>query len=660
MRFLLILAAVPCLMPNFSAPALFAQPEATPLAEREEQAFQRAVAFVEPSVVRIQTVGGLDRVGGILANTGPTTGVVVSENGYILSSAFNFVSKPSSILVEFPDGRRLPAREIATDRLRMLTLLKIDAQNLTPAVAAESDSARVGQWAIAVGRTYSPEKPSMSVGIVSALNRIWGKAIQTDAKVSPVNYGGPLVDLEGRIMGILVPLSVQQVEVTAGVEWYDSGIGFAIPMSDAYEVVERLKQGVDLKTGLMGVSIARDDLTEGDLVLDMVRPDSPAYRAGIRPKDVLVSVNGMELRRLGHLKYALGTSYAGDTVRVEFKRKDEMFQEELVLVDRLIPYEAGFLGILPARPPATDQPAGIEIRYVHEDGPAEQAGLKKRDRIVKFQGEDVGDSESLRRLIARERPGNKVVVVYRRGEVETPVEIELDAVPDELPFELTDSFIPPPADHDAVQQESPTGRIEVEMEAHNHAYWGYVPEDYNPDYQYGLVVWIHPGGETREAETRNDWRTFCETRGMILIGPKAEKINGWNLNEAEFIKDAVADVSGRYNIDPARVVLHSYGNSGPFAYHLAFKYRDVFRGLAIVGAGLAQPVPENDPEFPLGILLVCGTEDEQFGRVKASADGLKARKYPVTFLELEGKGSEYPKFGTLDQIAIWADMLDQF
>lgn len=634
--------------------------QSSELAILEEQAFKQAVAFVEPSVVRIQTVGGLDRVGQILTNTGPTTGVVVSEDGFILSSAFNFVSKPASILVEFPDGRRFPAREIATDLSRMLTLLKIDAQKLTPAVAADADSVKVGQWAIAVGRTYSPEAPSMSVGIVSALQRIWGKALQTDAKVSPVNYGGPLVNIEGRVLGILVPLSAQQAEVTAGVEWYDSGIGFAIPMSDAYEIVERLKKGEDLKPGLMGVSIGRDDLTEGELVLQMVRPDSPAYRAGMRPKDILVSVNGQPLRRVGHLKYALGTSYAGDTIQVEFKRKDELFQKELTLVDQLIPYETGFLGILPERPSSKAEPAGVVIRYLHPDGPAEKAGLKLHDRIVKFQGEDVTDSKSLWTLISRERPGNKVVVVYRRGDKEQPVEVELASTPEDVPFELTDWFIEPPDDKEAVAKVSPTGRIDVAMEAHNHSYWGYVPEDYNPDYAYGLVVWIHPGGETMEAEMAREWQSFCANRGLILIGPKAEKVSGWNLNEAEFIKDAVADVSGRYNIDPARVVLHSYGNSGAFAYHLAFKYREVFRGLAVIGAGLRQPPPENDPEFRLQILLVCGTDDEEFKAVKATAAGLKDRKYPVTFLELEGKGKGYPAFGTLDQIAIWADMLDRF
>ena len=77
-----------------------------------------------------------------------------------------------------------------------------------------------------------PSQPNVSVGIVSALDRIWGKAIQTDAKISPNNYGGPLVDIAGRVLGVLVPMSPDGSGEVAGVEWYDSGIGFAVPLED--------------------------------------------------------------------------------------------------------------------------------------------------------------------------------------------------------------------------------------------------------------------------------------------------------------------------------------------------------------------------------------------------------------------------------------------
>jgi len=93
------------------------------LAELEERAVKAAVAHVAPSVVRIETVGGLERVGQLLIGTGPTTGLVVDAEGLIVSSAFNFIQRPDSILVTLADGTRLPAKLVATDHSRMLVLL---------------------------------------------------------------------------------------------------------------------------------------------------------------------------------------------------------------------------------------------------------------------------------------------------------------------------------------------------------------------------------------------------------------------------------------------------------------------------------------------------------------------------------------------------------
>jgi serine protease Do len=638
----------------------FAQSSEPTLTDLEEQAFKQAVALAEPSIVRIQTVGGLDRIGRILTSTGPTTGLVVSEDGYIISSAFNFISKPASVLVEFADGRRFPAEEVATDRSRMLTLLKIDAEKLKPAVPAKTEDLKVGQWGIAVGRTYDPEVPNVSVGIVSALDRIWGKAIQTDAKVSPMNYGGPLVDISGKVIGILVPLSVRGTEATAGVEWYDSGIGFAVPLEDVYQIMERLKQGEDLYPGLMGVSFKRNDLVEGELKIDMVRPDSPAYRAGMRRGDVLVSVNGRKLNRVGHLRYALGTQYAGDTIPVVFRKEDkqDQIETEITLVDKLIPYEAGFLGILPARPSSAEKQKGVVVRYVYDESPAAAAGLKKDDRIVKFQGTEVTDADQMWELISAERPDSEVSVTVARGDAEQSMTAKLGTITDEIPFELLDSFIPPPDEKD-IDQDLPKGFVTVPMEAHNHEYWAYIPEDYNPNYEYGLIVWIHPGGDTMEASIAQDWQRFCEQRGLIMIGPKAARLGGWNPYEAEFVKDAVEDIQSRYNIDASRIALHSYEKSGTFAYHLAFKYRDVFRAVAVVAEPLRRPPPDNDPEYRLQFLLVCGDEDPIHDQVEATSKGLKARKFPVTYLSLAGRDHSYPPQTTLEEISIWFDTLDR-
>src|SRR5438093_9851698 len=108
----------------------------------------------------------------------------------------------------------------------MLTLLKVEAKGLPVPAAAPKSDIRVGQTALAVGRTLALDvetPPSVSVGIISAVERIWGKCIQSDAKISPTNYGGPLVDVQGRVLGVLVPASPRAEGETAGFEWYDSG-----------------------------------------------------------------------------------------------------------------------------------------------------------------------------------------------------------------------------------------------------------------------------------------------------------------------------------------------------------------------------------------------------------------------------------------------------
>ena len=319
------------------------------LEDAEEQAFREVAVRVATSLVRIDTVGGLDIVGKVLTGTASTTGVVIGADGYIVSSAFNFISKPSTVLVTLPDNRRFPARIIATDRLRMVTLLKISATDLTVPLIAPKDSLRVGQWALALGRTYDSPLPSVSVGIVSALDRVWGKAIQTDAKVSPVNYGGALVDVAGRATGLLVPLSPQGNSETAGVEWYDSGIGFAVPFEDIISVLPRLKEGTDLRPGLTGVTIKAGDLYAEQPKIDRVRFDSPAWKAGFKPGDTIEKINGQPIVRVVQLLQELKSRLEGETVEITVRREDELITQQVTLVGELKPYELPFLGILPTR-----------------------------------------------------------------------------------------------------------------------------------------------------------------------------------------------------------------------------------------------------------------------------------------------------------------------
>ncbi len=314
----------------------------------EQQALSAAADRVAASVVRIETIGGLERVDKVLFGAGPTTGLVVDAKGYIISSAFNFVNKPASILVRMPDGSRKPAKLVARDHSRMFVLLKIEPDHplAVPEVAPASEM-RVGQWCIAMGRTFEDSRPNIAVGIVSAVGRIWGKAIQTDAPISPNNYGGPLVDIRGRAMGLLVPLSQQSAEEIAGMEWYDSGIGFAIPLETIQTVLPRLRKGEDLFAGVAGVFMESKNLYTGDTKLASCRPNSPAAKAGFKGGDRIIEIGGHKVNRTAEVRQEIGRRYAGDKLHFVVVRGEKRIEADLELVAKLEPYCHGFLGILP-------------------------------------------------------------------------------------------------------------------------------------------------------------------------------------------------------------------------------------------------------------------------------------------------------------------------
>ena len=311
------------------------QQEEPSLDSQEQLAIHRAVTIASPSVVRIETIGGLEQIGQLLLGDGPTSGVVVSADGYILSSAFNFVRQPTSILVTTPSGKRAAAKIVARDRSRMLVLLKVNSEESFPLPQlASRKELQVGQWAIAIGRTLSRDSANISVGIISATNRIWGKAIQTDGKISPVNYGGALVDIEGRVTGILVPLSPQgQSSELAGSEWYDSGIGFAIPITDVLPHLEKMKQGEDLHAGLLGITLKGSDIYADPPEIAAVQPKSPASEATLKAGDRITRIDGMEIVRHAQLKHALGPHYAGDKIRIEILREGKSISLEATLTD---------------------------------------------------------------------------------------------------------------------------------------------------------------------------------------------------------------------------------------------------------------------------------------------------------------------------------------
>jgi len=291
------------------------------------KAFRASAAKVQLSIVRIEGFGGIaaGTDGGYQApGEGPTTGLIVSPDGYILTSTFNFLRQPPIITVVMPDGRRHVAQLLGRDETRRICLLKVAGVSDLPVPnIAPRDKVKVGQWAVALGVGFGPAQPVMSAGIISATSRISGKAVQTDANTSPATYGGPLIDLDGRVIGICVPLAPGASTAAAGAQWYDSGIGFAIPLDGFDEILGRLKAGETLRQPFLGVqAIPYGDPPTGAEIKEVVT-DSPAAKAGLAAGDKILSVGGIDILDAAHLVTVVHRYLAGDKVEIIVLRGEE-------------------------------------------------------------------------------------------------------------------------------------------------------------------------------------------------------------------------------------------------------------------------------------------------------------------------------------------------
>lgn len=303
------------------------------------EVFRAATTAISPSIVRIETIGGAlpvrqlpgdegdtTAVAEFRQSDGPTTGVVWSADGYIVTSRFNFMRDPSIITVKMADGRSLLAKIVARDFVAGLALLKVNADRLpAPRVRVPREISR-GQWAIAAGFGFGTDSPAMSVGIVSGIWRSSGLTIQTDAKISPANYGGPLFDIEGRLLGVCVPNAAQREDQeSAGVEWYDSGIGFAVHCDAIAARVEHMKSKGDWHRGYLGIAIdeAEPVVSESErsgVLVEGAAEGGPAALAGLLEGDLIVKLNDDPTPTPTAFKRALARVPAGATAIVTIRR----------------------------------------------------------------------------------------------------------------------------------------------------------------------------------------------------------------------------------------------------------------------------------------------------------------------------------------------------
>jgi serine protease Do len=335
-----------------SNPMTAQEAEARPLAQATPGSFAELVKEARPSVVNISTVkvikGGGEREP--LTPFGPQdpfrdffdrffkdqmpkefkqqslgTGFIIDKDGFILTNN-HVVEKTDEIKVRLSDDKEYIAKIIGRDPKTDLALIKIEPENsLTPLPMGDSDKLEVGEWVIAIGNPFGLGN-TVTAGIVSAKYRQIGMGsyenfIQTDASINPGNSGGPLLNIKGEVIGINTAIFSR----TGG----SVGIGFAIPVNMAKELLPQLKKGKVVR-GWLGVMIQtitpelKDKLDlkdeKGALVAD-VTSGGPADKAGIKRGDVIVTFDGREIKEMKDLPYIVGSTPVGKEVTVEVIRK---------------------------------------------------------------------------------------------------------------------------------------------------------------------------------------------------------------------------------------------------------------------------------------------------------------------------------------------------
>jgi len=594
----------------------------------EEAAFRGAVARVARAVVRIEPVVASEAAVGkgaeAVAGSGPSTGLVIDPAGWVLTTAFAVPKDVTDVVVVRSDGGRQAARAVGRDVPRGLVLLTTDAMPDSPPleIVPRADLAP-GQWTIAVGCGWASAEPAVAVGVLSAVNRAWGLAVQTDASVSPANYGGPLLDIRGRVIGILAPLPADTAGMKLGTELYDAGIGFAVPLADVAPLRSRLEQGETLAGGVLGISYRSSDLINGEPVIASCRQGSPAARAGLRPGDRILAIDGHAVARVADARQRIVPRHAGDTIRIEIARGDtaqETRSFEATLVATMPPWRQAMLGLV-AAPAAADADAGtaagVTVEWVLPEGPADRAGVQVGDVIEACAAADAaavaGDEATLRdtrdlagRLAGLE-PGTEVTLSLRRGDDRPRVTLETTVFDPRLPAALE------PLTTDAAGDAAQVIRLTAAEVAEPAL--AILPTG-DADAPLGVLVFCGaPRGPVPEAEAAG-WKSAVARHGVAVILAGSADPQRWSRDDVDGIKRALAALHARRPLDPRRVAVAGSGAGGSFAWLVAEQLPTVVRGVALHNAALPRTavIPAAEPGRSLWVLLGDEAGEGEVGR----------------------------------------------
>ena len=354
------------------------------------------------------------------------SGFIISEDGYILTND-HVVDGADEITVKLADGREFKGEVRGLDPKLDLALIKIDAgESLPVAKLGESDDIKVGEWVMAIGNPFGLEQ-TVTVGIISAKGRVIGAGpyddfIQTDASINPGNSGGPLFNVQGEVIGINAAI------VSGG-----QGIGFAIPVNMAKQIIPQLRDEGHVTRGWLGVTIQAMskeladsfglEKTHGALINEVVK-DSPADKAGLQRGDILLMYDGESIEELNDLPRLVAATPVDKVVKITIFRdgKERTLKVSVGKMDEGVQKIAGdgkegggVLGITTSNvtPELAERFAlggteGILIAKIDPAGPAAKANLRVGDLIIEADGKAVKSVMDFKEIVDK-MSANKVL-----------------------------------------------------------------------------------------------------------------------------------------------------------------------------------------------------------------------------------------------------------
>lgn len=350
------------------------------------------------------------------------SGVIITSDGYVVTN-YHVIAHAENIVVSTGEETFKDVEIVGVDSVTDIALLKVKAEHELPYIEwGDSDSLKVGEWVIAIGSPLGPQYArTVTMGIVSAKGRVlpightkYWDLIQTDAAINPGNSGGPLVNIEGKVVGI-------NVAIATGTRYY-IGLGFAIPSNTVKRVVEDLMKYHKVQRAWLGVTYQKLDAdlaqalglekVEGVVIVE-VMDGSPADKAGIKPKDVIIEFNGKKVT-FANFAVIVAHSPIGEPIKVKLIRNKRVIETEVILEPRE-KGETKIYGWLGMRVESTE--AGVTVIDVSPGSPADEAGIQKGDRIKMIGDIEIKSLEDYERASQeyKDRTTPILFVIERQG-----------------------------------------------------------------------------------------------------------------------------------------------------------------------------------------------------------------------------------------------------